>query len=141
MEWTFTKEELAAVAKACLLAADGYRVFCFHGQMGAGKTTFIQALCKALEVADTVSSPTYSLINEYRYPGGRIYHIDLYRLKDAEEASRAGVEECLYTGDYCMVEWPEIAVAIMPENAAQVYISLVDDSTRRLRLELPVQRA
>src|ERR1700744_2761533 len=70
-------------------------VFALHGAMGAGKTTFVHALCVAKGVTDTVGSPTFSIINEYRYPGGRIYHIDLYRLKDEEEALRAGVEDVL----------------------------------------------
>jgi tRNA threonylcarbamoyladenosine biosynthesis protein TsaE len=141
MEWTFTQDQLADVATACLQAAGDHRVFCFNGQMGAGKTTFIQAFCTALRATDTVSSPTYSLINEYRYPGGLIYHVDLYRLKDADEAARAGVEDCLYSGEYCLVEWPAIAATLMPENALQVHITPVDATTRTLRLELPAPTA
>ena len=108
------------------------RVFAFHGEMGAGKTTFIHALCEDRGVTDVVGSPTFSIINEYRYPGGRIFHIDLYRLKDEEEALRAGVEDVLYSGDICLVEWPDRAPGIFPSEAAHVQISIVDPDTRKI---------
>ena len=110
------------------------KIFCFSGQLGAGKTTFIHALCEAKKVQDTVSSPTFSIINEYAYPGGRIYHIDLYRIKDEDEAIRAGVEDCLYSGDICLVEWPERAIGIFPPESLRLQIETVDKSHRKIRI-------
>ena len=81
-------------------------------------------------VTSAVSSPTFSIINEYAYPGGSLYHIDLYRLKDEEEAMRAGVEDCLYSGKICLVEWPERASGLFPENTVSVYFGVVDPETR-----------
>lgn len=106
--------------------------------MGAGKTTFIHALCETKGVKDVVGSPSYSIINEYAYgEDGRkkpLYHMDLYRLNDEEEAQRAGVEDALYSGSVCLVEWPERAPGIFPENTVHVYIELVDGTTRRLKI-------
>lgn len=113
---------------------DGRKVIAFYGDMGAGKTTLIHALCDEKGVTSTVGSPTFSIINEYRYPGGRLYHIDLYRLKDEEEAVRAGVEDCLYSGDICLVEWPGRAEAILPDDTARVEILVVDKDTRNIKI-------
>lgn len=114
------------------------RVFAFHGHMGAGKTTFITVLCHAKSVSTPVSSPTFSLINEYAYTEGGaekiLYHMDMYRLKDEEEAIQAGVEDCLYSGNICLVEWPEKIAGLLPEETAHVYISVVDGSTREVKL-------
>lgn len=110
------------------------RVIAFHGNMGAGKTTFIHALCDLLQVTDTVSSPTFSLINEYSYPDGTIYHIDLYRLNSAEEAQRAGVEDCLYSGDLCLVEWPERIPGLLPADTLHVYLEVLDTDNRSIRI-------
>ena len=99
MEWTFSLDAVEETAAAFIRAAGKARVFAFHGPMGAGKTTFIHALCTAYGVSSTVSSPTFSIINEYRYPvNGKelpLYHMDLYRLRDEEEAQRAGVEDAV----------------------------------------------
>jgi tRNA threonylcarbamoyladenosine biosynthesis protein TsaE len=108
------------------------KVFAFHGDMGAGKTTFIHALCAVKGVTDTVGSPTFSIINEYAYPGGKIYHIDLYRLRDEEEALRAGVEDVLYSGERCLVEWPDRAPGIFPPATVELYIGTVDPETRKI---------
>ena len=110
------------------------KVFAFGGKMGVGKTTFIHALCEAKKVKDVVSSPTFSLINEYSYPGGTIYHLDLYRLKDEEEAIRAGIEDCLYSDDICLVEWPERASGIFPPGTLHLLIETVDKTRRKIRI-------
>ena len=108
-----------------------------HGEMGAGKTTFTQALCTALGVVDVVSSPTYSIINQYKTNHEQIiYHMDLYRLKDEEEAVNAGVEDCLYSGNICIVEWPEILPQLLPENTLHITIAYVDSNTRKLSFNL-----
>ncbi len=123
---------------AFLKEAGQATVFAFHGTMGAGKTTFIHTLCEVLGVKDVVGSPTFSIINEYRYSKDNrsvpLYHMDLYRLRDEEEAQRAGVEDALYSGHICLVEWPEKAPGIFPEDTIHVYIEPVDTHTRRLRI-------
>lgn len=132
MDWQFTQQELAETARLFVENMTGHRVFAFHGDMGAGKTTFIHAVCEVLEVKDTVGSPTYSLINEYVGKNGRIYHIDLYRLRDAEEAVQAGVEDCLYSGDTCFVEWPTRAPELFPEGTLHVHLAVINEETRRI---------
>ena len=136
MEWQSTLDNIRKTARQFWQQADGYKVIAFYGPMGAGKTTLIHALCDEKGVTSTVGSPTFSIINEYNYPGGKIFHIDLYRLKDEEEAVRAGVEDCLYSGNICLVEWPGRAEAILPENTFKVQIELVDKDTRVLRSEV-----
>ena len=133
-EWTFTIADLPQVAAAWWQYVGQPGVVAFHGQMGAGKTTFVHALCDAKEVTSTVGSPTFSIINEYSYPGGSIYHIDLYRLKDEEEAIRAGVEDCLYSGNICLVEWPERIPQLLPENTVHNYLEVINEQTRRIRV-------
>ena len=136
MEWTFSLDNIKEVAKEFWKAVEGRTVFAFHGQMGAGKTTFIHALCDAKGVKDVVGSPTFSIINEYEYlcEGTKkaLFHMDLYRLNSVEEAQRAGVEDALYSGYICLVEWPEKAPGIFPEGTVQVLIKAIDDTTRQL---------
>ena len=138
MEWTFSLDNINKVAKEFWKATEGKMVFAFHGQMGVGKTTFIHALCDAKEVKDVVGSPTFSIINEYGYDceGTKkvMFHIDLYRLKDKEEAIRTGVEDALYSGYICLVEWPEKAPGIFPEDKVDVFIEMSDESIRRLKI-------
>ncbi len=113
------------------------KVFAFHGDLGAGKTTFVHALCEVLGVEDVVSSPSFSIINEYRHAEGgesSIIHIDLYRLKNSEEARGAGVEDCLYSGQICFVEWPERAPELFPEHTVNLYFHVLDASRRRLKI-------
>ena len=143
MEVNFTLEEISATAKAVLADMANYKVFAFHGEMGAGKTTFIHALCEVMGVQDVVTSPTFSIINQYKTsdpqgPAGdrTVYHMDLYRIKDENEAINAGIEDCLYSGDICLVEWPEKAEGIFPDNTLHITISSVDDNTRKLKFNL-----
>lgn len=120
-------------------AAKETKVFAWHGQMGAGKTTLITALGKMKGVEDAMSSPTFSLINQYAYrEGGEkiMYHIDLYRLKDEQEAVQAGVEDAIYSGAICMVEWPEKAPHLFDENTMHVFVDLIGDTERVVRMEL-----
>ncbi len=143
MVWEFSLDSINEVAKEFWKAATGKTVFAFHGQMGAGKTTFIHALCDVKGVKDVVGSPTFSIINEYEYvpiaigsEGTRkpLFHMDLYRIKDEEEAQRAGVEDVLFSGNICLVEWPEKAPGIFPDDSVHVFIELVDDKTRHLKI-------
>ena len=132
MDLVFRLQDIGEAAASFRLAFPTERVFAFHGEMGAGKTTFIHALCENSGVRDVVGSPTFSIINEYRSPGGSIFHIDLYRLKDEEEALRAGVEDVLYSGDICLVEWPDRAPGIFPPGSVHVHIGIVDPDTRKI---------
>lgn len=143
MDFIFSLENINRVAKEFWQQLKGKNVFAFHGQMGAGKTTFIHALCDAKGVKDVMGSPTFSIINEYEYAqtgagddGTRtvFFHMDLYRIKDEKEAIEAGVEECLHSGCICLVEWPEMAPGIFPEETVHVFIDVEDDKTRRLRI-------
>ena len=138
MEWQFSLDKINDVAKAFWQAVDGKTVFAFHGPMGAGKTTFIHALCDAKGVKDVVGRPTFSIINEYQYlcEGTKkpLFHMDLYRIKDEEEALRTGVEDALFSGYTCLVEWPEKAPGIFPGDTIHVVIELVDTQTRRIKI-------
>ena len=132
MELRFHLEEIKTAASQFWRQFPTERVFAFHGEMGAGKTTFIHALCALKGVKDTVGSPTFSIINAYRYAGGTIYHIDLYRLKDEEEALRAGVEDVLYSGELCLVEWPDRAPGIFPPETVGLLIRAIDRDIREI---------
>ncbi len=143
MEWVFSLDNINLVAKECWTAFGSNDVIAFHGEMGAGKTTFIHALCEVKGVKDTVGSPTFSIINEYAYVPADIgsegtkkilFHMDLYRLKDEAEAVQAGVEDALYSGNTCFVEWPEKAPGIFPAGTIHAWLELVDDKTRRIKI-------
>ena len=110
------------------------KVWAFNAPMGAGKTTFINALCKnILEIEEISSSPTFSIINEYYSPVvGQIFHLDLYRLRDEEEAIQAGVEDTLYSGKMCLVEWPEKATGLLPDDTVYFNIEVIDESSRKI---------
>ena len=137
MEVIFKLENIENAVAKLLQHTGNKKVFAFHGEMGAGKTTFIHALCEAMGVKGAVSSPTFSIINQYTAASGNtIYHMDLYRLKDENEAINAGVEDSLYSGNTCLVEWPEKAPSIFPENTAHIHISFIDANTRKLSFNL-----
>jgi tRNA threonylcarbamoyladenosine biosynthesis protein TsaE len=143
MEWIISPGNINRVAKEFWKEINNKTVIAFHGPMGSGKTTFIHALCDVKAVKDVVGSPTFSIINEYEYvpmdigsEGTKkvLFHIDLYRLKDSKEAMKAGVEDVLYSGNVCLVEWPEKAPGLFPDNTVHVFIEWVDDKTRRLKI-------
>lgn len=117
---------------------NGRTVFLFHGEMGAGKTTVIAALCRAKGVQDAVSSPTFSIINEYAYTEHgvlkKLYHIDLYRLQSEAEVVQAGVEDAVYSGAVCFVEWPAKAPDLFDETVVHVFIEPVSPTERRVRI-------
>jgi tRNA threonylcarbamoyladenosine biosynthesis protein TsaE len=137
MDLIFKLENIQQAAAKLLSAVNINSVFAFYGEMGAGKTTYIHALCEAMGVKGTISSPTFSIINQYSTDkGATIYHMDLYRLKDEAEAVSAGVEDCLYSGNTCMVEWPEKAPGIFPDNTVHVTITMLDTNTRKLSINL-----
>jgi len=119
------------------------KVFAFHGEMGVGKTTIIKALCRYKGVLDNMSSPTFSIINEYDYQDEeglkKIFHIDLYRLKNTEEIIQAGVEECVNSGSLCFVEWPEKAPELFDEEAWHITIELINKNNRKIKIHPGVQ--
>ena len=126
-----TENQLDQVAEAILKAHPDERVFGFYGEMGAGKTTLIKALCRALGVRDVTSSPTFAIINEYWTETGEpLYHFDFYRIDEPADATRVGFEEYLYSGHYCFIEWTEKVEEILQGDFVPITIERVDDDTR-----------
>lgn len=138
MVFTYRINDIQKAAESFWNQIGDRKIVAFHGQMGTGKTTFIHALCEIKGVKDMVGSPTFSIINEYSFSDKngeqKIYHIDLYRLKDEEEAIQAGVEDCLYSNEICLVEWPEKAPGIFPPDTVHVYMQPLDGQTRRVEI-------
>jgi len=124
--------DISSFAKAILDFAGDTKIFLFDAPMGAGKTTLIKEICIQLGSGDHFSSPTYSIINEYDYPDGKIYHFDLYRLKSQEELLDLGIEEHLSFGNYCLFEWPELVESLIGGNYLKIEIK-VNENNRYLR--------
>lgn len=132
--------ELDSVAAEVLKALGGARKIALYGEMGAGKTTFTAAFCRALGVTDTPASPTFSLINEYRYPlpeGGEalLHHLDLYRLRSTQEALDIGVEDVLYDPWLCLIEWPQVVEPLLPPDAVRLELEVASETARRVHLK------
>ena len=131
------KKHLHSGAKTLLKNSGGKKIFAFYGSMGAGKTTIIKAICEVLGVTDIVSSPTFTLVNEYRNSGGEtIYHIDFYRIKKQEEVFDFGIEEYLSGNSYCFMEWPELIEEILPPGIVRVRITVDENEERTLFVSL-----
>ena len=129
-----TLDKIDPAAAAFLKDTGDVTVVAFSGELGAGKTTFIQALCRASGVKEEVNSPTFSLVNEYfTTEGSSIFHFDLYRIEDPEELFDLGYEEYFYSGARCFIEWPEKASHLIPTDALQVEIVVQNDNTREIR--------
>lgn len=136
MEIKFNLEEIQEVASRVLTMLGKPGCVILRGEMGAGKTTFTQAMCRQLGVMDKMGSPTFSIINEYVTGfGDRVYHIDLYRLKNETEAIAAGVEECLYSGAFCFVEWPERAPGLFEAGWPVIEITNAGEQERTLQIK------
>ncbi len=130
-------DDLPRVAKRLLELGKDYPVWLFEGEMGAGKTTLIRAICEELGVEDNVSSPTFSLVNEYLSASGEtLYHFDFYRLEDEEEALEIGIEEYFYSGNRCFVEWPSMIPSLLPDDALNIEIEVVDGGERTITLSV-----
>jgi tRNA threonylcarbamoyladenosine biosynthesis protein TsaE len=129
---------LPEVAAAFVESIGGISVIAYSGEMGAGKTTFIQSLCKELGVREDVNSPSFSLVNEYfTTTGESLYHFDLYRIENPEELFDLGYEEYFFSGNRCFIEWPEKASFLIPDDALMVSIDVREDGSRELKFELP----
>jgi len=127
-------DQIDLAAEAFLKAAGETTVIAFSGELGAGKTTFIQAICRVLGVTSEVNSPTYALVNEYfTIDGTSVFHFDLYRIETPEELFDLGYEEYFYSGDRCFIEWPEKASHLIPEDALRVEILVREDESREIR--------
>lgn len=110
-------------------------VFAFRGEMGAGKTTFIKAICENLGVSDTINSPTFAIVNEYRSDSGElIYHFDFYRINKIEEAYDFGYEDYFFSGSLCFIEWPEKIESLLPVDVVNVNITISDDGSRNVKI-------
>ena len=109
-----------------------HTVFAFYGHMGAGKTTFIKAICEALGVDDVITSPTFAIVNEYTAQGSPIYHFDFYRIKKLEEVYDMGFEDYFYSGELCLIEWPELIEELLPSDAVKVSIQEKEDGSRAI---------
>jgi tRNA threonylcarbamoyladenosine biosynthesis protein TsaE len=132
----FSLEEINTVAKKILATPSLKKVITFHAQMGAGKTTFIKELVKELGVDDNSSSPTFSLVNEYRTRSGEVvYHFDLYRLNSEEEGYDMGLDEYFYSEEWCFIEWPEKTPNLIPIDHAHISIKVLADGMRELVLK------
>lgn len=127
--------DLPAAAEAIITQAANNRIFLFYGDMGAGKTTLIKSLCSFLGTTDSVTSPTFAIVNEYQAPKDKIYHFDFYRLKDQTEALDMGYEEYFYAGAYCFIEWPEKIPDLLPLHYTNISIKALNDGSRQVNME------
>ncbi len=126
-------KELPEIARKLVEQFAEERVFAIYGKMGAGKTTFIQSVCRVLGSGDTVTSPTFALINEYNTEkNGSVFHFDFYRIKNLEEVFDLGYEDYLYSGSYCLIEWPELIEPLLPEKVVKVKIEVEEDGSRKI---------
>ena len=133
MEIKFKEEDIKQAARQFVESMGDNTIFAFYGKMGAGKTTFIKAVCEELGVDDTVTSPTFAIVNEYEAAKGRpIYHFDFYRIKKVSEAYDMGCEEYFYSGHPCFIEWPELIEEVLPEETVNVTIEALPNGERRL---------
>ena len=128
-------EELDQAALQIKRYAEDLKVWIFEGDLGAGKTTLIKRICDHFNVTDTVNSPSFSIVNEYRDDKGeKYYHLDFYRIKNEEEAMDIGAEEYIFSGNYCFIEWPSKVSSLLPDHYLSVSISQMPDGTRSLNL-------
>jgi tRNA threonylcarbamoyladenosine biosynthesis protein TsaE len=139
MNTTLSKFDLTEIGSAAeeilSLVAPNILIFLFYGEMGAGKTTLIKELCKQLGVKENVTSPTFSIVNEYKADSGSIFHFDFYRLKYQAEALDMGYEEYFYSGNYCFIEWPEKIPDLLPDHFIRIRMEVLNEAARRVVVE------
>lgn len=132
---TSSLADLPGAAKSILEFAGTNRILLFYGEMGAGKTTLIKTMCAQLGVDDPVTSPTFSIVNEYKGANGPVFHFDFYRLSNQTEAFDLGYEEYFDSGNYCFIEWPEKIAGLIPDEYTGIRISILDDTIRQITVE------
>jgi tRNA threonylcarbamoyladenosine biosynthesis protein TsaE len=128
-------EQLPGIASEIISFAGNTRIILFYGDMGAGKTTLIKAMCECIGVTDVVTSPTFSIVNEYAGAEKKIYHFDFYRLKNQAEALDLGYEEYFYSDAWCFIEWPEKIPDLLPENFVRINIQVMPDGSRQITID------
>jgi len=135
MKKNYTLKQLPQIAQQ-IIEESSKKMLLFYGSMGVGKTTLIKEIVKQLGVDDMVSSPTFSLVNEYQSSNGEtIYHFDFYRIHSEEEALDIGIEDYFYNNDWCFIEWPEKVKNLLPLNAVEIHLSLNNDETRNILIK------
>jgi tRNA threonylcarbamoyladenosine biosynthesis protein TsaE len=127
--------QLPSIASEIITFAEDCRLFLFYGEMGAGKTTLIKSLCERLGTTEVVTSPTFSIVNEYIGNSHKIYHFDFYRLKNQTEALDLGYEEYFYSGAYCFIEWPEKIPDLLPAHYINIQIKVTGNNSRQIIIE------
>lgn len=130
-----SEAEIDRLVNAFLEVSQGEKITFLYGDLGAGKTTFVKRLIRRLGSADKASSPTYSLVNEYDIPMGKLFHIDLYRLDDEQEALEIGIEDYLYSGHYCMIEWPQVIEKLV-DRAVEIKFTTNENESRSVEIDL-----
>lgn len=130
------ESDMHLVAPSILEKMDNNKICLLIGDLGAGKTTLVKAIFRELKSTLEVTSPTYSLINEYQHPGGLAYHMDLYRLNSLEEALDIGIEEYLNSGNYCFIEWPEVIFPLLEDNFIKLSFEILENETRTVNLSI-----
>lgn len=135
MNKNYSLKELSKISSEIISAAKN-KTLLFYGQMGVGKTTLIKEICKQLKVIDTISSPTFSLVNEYQTSkNSKIFHFDFYRITHEEEALDMGIEEYLDNDAWCLIEWPENIENLLPLDAVEIHLSILEDGNRNIQLK------
>ena len=135
MNKNYTLEDLSEVAGEIISSVKN-KTLLFYGQMGVGKTTLIKEICKQLGVLDNISSPTFSLVNEYQTTNSeKVFHFDFYKITDEEEALDMGIEEYLDNNDWCLIEWPENIENLLPLEAVQIYLTILNNEQRNIQLK------
>lgn len=128
-------DDMSRAAREFVAAMGDNTVFAFYGEMGAGKTTFVKAVCEELGVTDVINSPTFAIVNEYEDgKGSPIYHFDFYRIKKLSEAYDMGCDDYFYSGHLCFIEWPELVEELLPEDCVKVTLTVEEDGSRRVKI-------
>ncbi len=135
MNKNYSLEDLSKIASK-IISSTKNKTLLFYGEMGVGKTTLIKEICKQLSVTDTISSPTFSLVNEYETSKSeKVFHFDFYRIEEEEEALDMGIEDYFYNNDWCLVEWPQNIKNLLPLDAVEIHLSILEDGKRNIQLK------
>lgn len=135
MNKTYSLSEVPTIAQE-IITSTKHKIVLFYAEMGAGKTTLIKEICKQLDVEDVISSPTFSLVNEYQTTNGEtVYHFDFYRITDEKEALDIGIEDYFYSNNWCFIEWPNNIENLLPLDAVEIHISILENNQRNIQLK------